>query len=114
MVALIVLLYYYLAQAEYYDLHPRHRDNIDGKLTLDYLPPGEKTFVIGLHEDTSQSIRVPYCSMRLWYLHMRGQTALRNILDPVYKPKNSRENFLLYIVSYSRSQNSLSFLSMFL
>lgn len=102
-----------MLQTEYYDLHPQSTDNVDGTLTLNYLPPGEKTFVIGLHGDTSKSIRVPFCSMRLWFLHMSGQTELRNILDPIYKPKNSRENFLLYIVSSSHWQKVCHFIPSF-
>lgn len=100
-------------QTEYYDLHPQSTDNVGGTLTLDYLPPGEKTFVIGLHEDSSKSIRVPFCSMRLWFLHVSGKRELRNIFDSIYKPKNSRENFLLYIVSHSNSQKVCRFVSCF-
>jgi hypothetical protein len=87
--------------AEYYDIHPTHRDNINGELTFNHLPPGDSTFVIGPHEDTSRSIRVPLCSMRLWYLHMSRQTELSRIFEPMSKPKNTREHFLLYIVSAS-------------
>lgn len=100
------------SQAEYYDLHPKHLDNIDEKFTLDYLPPGKNSYVIGPHEDSSKSIRVPFCSMRLWYLHTSGQLELSKILDPLYKPKNTRENFLLYVVSagcflqYQRSRRT--------
>jgi len=86
--------------AEYYDLHPKHLDNKNGELTFDYLPPGDRSFVLGLHKDTKKSLRVPYCSMRFWYLHMTKQTQLNKIFDPVYRPKNTRENFLLYINSH--------------
>ncbi|KAL9180549.1 hypothetical protein ACHAXT_011002 [Thalassiosira profunda] len=85
---------------EYYDIHPAHKLNPNGELTLNYLPPGRNSVVIGPHEDTNRSIRVPYCSMRLWYLHMTGQSELGKILDPLQKPKNSRENFLLYVNSH--------------
>jgi len=86
--------------AEYYDLHPKHLGNRNGALTFDYLPPGEKSFVLGLHKDSSKSIRIPFCSMRFWYLHMSGQSELNRIFDPLNKPKNTRENFLLYINSH--------------
>ena len=66
--------------AEYYDIHPAHLDNIEGKLTWDYLPPGDKTYVIGPHMDTSRSIQVPYVSMRLWFLHTTGQVELRKVM----------------------------------
>lgn len=80
-------------------MHPEHHDNINGRKTLDYLPSGELAFVIGPHDDTDRSIRVPLCSMRLWFLHMSGQTTLSKIFEPKDKPKNTREHFLLYIVS---------------
>jgi len=86
--------------AEYYDLHPNHNDNHQGELTYNYLPPGRKSFVVGLHEDTARSIRVPYCSMRFWYLHMTKKAELSKIFDPSVKPKNTRENFVLYINSH--------------
>ena len=86
--------------AEHYDLHPAHLDNAEGKLTYDYLPPGDNAFVLGLHEDTSRSIRVPFVSMRLWFLHMTDQDDLRLIFDPLQKPKNTKENFMLYINSH--------------
>lgn len=79
-------------------MHPEHHDNINGKKTFDYLPSGELAFVIGPHEDTDRSIRVPLCSMRLWFLHMSGQTTLSKIFEPKIKPKNTRDYFLLYIV----------------
>ena len=85
---------------EYYDIHPKHLDNIDGKLTWDYLPPGDRAFVLGLHEDTSRSIRIPYVSMRLWYLHRTGRVDLRQVFDPLHKPRNTKENFMLYINSH--------------
>lgn len=85
--------------AEYYDLHPKHSKNT-GEFTLDYIPAGKKTFVIGPHQDSSHSIRVPYCSMRLWYLHMTGKYELNTILEPKNKPKNSRERFMIYSQSH--------------
>ena len=86
--------------AEYYDIHPAHLDNIEGKLTWDYLPPGDRTYVIGPHMDTSRSIQVPYVSMRLWFLHTTGQVELRKVFDPFYRPKNTKENFMLYMNSH--------------
>ena len=114
-----------ILQAEYYDLHPKHLDNHNGAFTYNYLPPGEKwiwirwwnncalpsaidqqffvllfrSLILGLHRDTSRSLRIPFCAMRFWYLHMTGQSELNRLFDPQYKPKNTRENFLLYIVS---------------
>jgi hypothetical protein len=85
--------------AEYYDLHPNHSKNT-GEFTLDYLPAGKKTFVLGPHQDSSHSIRVPYCAMRLWYLHMTGKYELNTILEPKNKPKNSRERFMIYSQSH--------------
>ena len=41
--------------------------------------------------------------MRLWYLHVKenGQSdVLKRILNPLYKPKNTKENFLIYINSH--------------
>lgn len=81
---------------EYYDIHPKHADNHNGEFTLNYLPPGEKSFILGLHQDTRKSLQVPFCAMRFWYLHMTRQSELNIIFDPLYKPRNTRENFLLY------------------
>ena len=82
---------------ECYDIHPNHVDNHNGQFTLDYLPPGEKSFILGLHQDTSRSLQVPFCAMRLWYLYTTRQlTDLKRIFDPLFKPKNTREHFLLY------------------
>jgi hypothetical protein len=86
--------------AEYYDLHPNHRDNVDGKYSHEYLQPGKKTFLFGPYEDTSRSLRVPYSSMRLWYLHLRGKADLRSVFDPKCKPTNSQESFLRYSNSH--------------
>ena len=88
-------------QAEYYDLHPQHDQNPNGELTLNYLPPGEKSYVLGRHEDTERSIRVPYCMMRLWYLYKTRPTEiiLPKILDPTAKPKNTKEHFILVSIA---------------
>ncbi|EED90150.1 THAPSDRAFT_269403, partial [Thalassiosira pseudonana CCMP1335] len=87
--------------AEYYDLHPEHYKNIDRQFTLNYLPEGDRSVVLGPHEDSQKSVRVPYCSMRLWYMHLtRNENALQKIIDPTQKPKNTKENFLLYINSH--------------
>jgi hypothetical protein len=88
--------------AEYYDMHPLHLLNPNGEFTLNYLPPGERSYIIGPHEDTRHSIRVPYCSMKLWYLHKTrpSESILPKIIDTSKKPKNTKENFLLYINSH--------------
>lgn len=83
-------------------MHPQHYQNPDGQLTLNYLPPGERSYVLGPHEDTEKSIRVPYCVMKLWYIHKSRPTEviLPKILDPSQRPKNTKENFMLYINSH--------------
>jgi len=88
--------------AEFYDMHPLHLLNPNGEFTQNYLPPGERSYVIGPHEDTRQSIRIPYCSMKLWYLHKTRPTEaiLPKIIDPSKKPRNTKEHFLLYINSH--------------
>ncbi|KAK1741252.1 glycosyltransferase (family 10) [Skeletonema marinoi] len=88
--------------AEFYDMHPLHLLNPNGEFTQNYLPPGERSYVIGPHEDTRQSIRIPYCSMKLWYLHKTrpAEAILPKIIDPSKKPKNTKEHFLLYINSH--------------
>lgn len=88
--------------AEYYDIHPLHLLNPNGEFTLNYLPPGKKSYIIGPHEDSRKSIRVPYCSMKLWYLHKTrpAEAILPKIIDPSKKPKNTKENFLLYVNSH--------------
>jgi hypothetical protein len=88
--------------AEYYDIHPLHPLNPNGEFTLNYLPPGDKSYAIGPHKDSLKSIRVPYCSMKLWYLHKTRpvDAVLPKIIDPKQKRKNTREHFLLYVNSH--------------
>ena len=88
--------------AEHYDMHPLHLLNPNGELTMNYLPPGEQSYVIGPHEDSRHSIRIPYCSMKLWYLHKTrpDEAILSKIIDPSQKPVGTKEHFLLYINSH--------------
>lgn len=88
--------------AEFYDIHPINKNSNNGKLTLNYLPPGDRSYVIGPHEDSEKSIRVPYCLMKLWFLHKSrpDEVILPKILDHNQKPKNTKEFFVLYANSH--------------
>ena len=87
--------------AEHYDLHPNHLLNTGGELTYNYLPPGARTLTLGPHEDSQKSIRVPFFSMRLYYTHVTRphEGVLGKIFDPSQKPKNTGQNFIVYVVS---------------
>ena len=87
--------------AEHYDLHPNHLLNTGGELTYNYLPPGARTLTLGPHEDSDKSIRVPFFSMRLYYTHVTRphEGVLGKIFDPSQRPKNTGQNFIVYVVS---------------
>lgn len=87
--------------AEHYDLHPNHLLNTGGELTYNYLPPGARTLTLGPHEDSQKSIRVPFFSMRLYYTHVTRphEGVLGKIFDTSQKPKNTGQNFIVYVVS---------------
>lgn len=58
--------------------------------------------MIGPHEDSQHSIRIPYVSMKLWYLHRTrpAERILTKMIDSNQKPKNTQENFLIYASSH--------------
>lgn len=105
-------------QAEYYDLHPGHELNVDGRYTFDYIPQHENVFVLGAHEDGPRSIQLPYALMRWWSWAKGGRsevdaTFIEKFFDRSSKPKNTKKNFLLYANSHfveyrERAANALS------
>lgn len=62
-----------------------------GKPSALCCPISQPSHVCNRDEDTSNIIRVTFCSMTLWSLHMIGHTELRKILDHSHK-----RNFLIY------------------
>lgn len=91
--------------SEYYDLHPRHGLNVNGRYTFDYLPPKENVFVMGAHEDGPRSIRLPYMFMK-WWTFSKGskgeafQPNFDSLFVPSARPKNTKRHFLLYADSH--------------
>jgi hypothetical protein len=83
--------------------HPTHGFSAYGK----YIPPAKNVFVIGAHDDGTNSIQLPYAMMKWWVLvrSMGSQReadvpTMEKFFLPSARPRNTGQYFLLYVNSH--------------
>ena len=86
--------------------HPTHGFNAYGQ----YTPPNKNVYVIGAHDEGTNSIHLPYAMMKWWVLvkSMGSQSGvdvstMEKLFLPSARPQNTRKEFLLYVNSYYAS-----------